>query len=503
MNEDDARHLLLVRAVESEDASEMLLTREDRQAATASALAATGDGSTGRRRDQRFLASRSAFAVSRLATRFPAAGQALRATRWPGWIDWALPLAALILGFATNEIDGGRRLNIIAFPLFGILAWNIVVYLVIALHAAGRLVRPRPAEGAPSLLARALDWVSGVARRHADPHQPLGLALARFVRDWARHSGPLTYARASRVLHLSAAALAVGVVAGMYVRALGTEYRAGWESTFIGGATLHWLLGWLLAPASALSGIALPDAERLAALRWGLPANGENAAPWIHLYATTAALFVIGPRLLLAAWSAVSAARLRRFFPVPGRDDFYIRRLLRSAHGAETKLRVVPYGFAFADGARRVLDGLLTATFGDDTRVATDTAVAYGQEEEWLAKMKLSDGDDYLIVLFNLAATPEAENHGALVAGIRRAIEGQRSGSALAVILDETAYRQRLAGQAGADERLATRRRAWEQMLGPTGAKPVPVNLADDQPDQVRRLEAALLRSPTLAGSAA
>ena len=45
------------------------------------------------------------------------------------------------------------------------------------------------------------------------------------------------------------------------------------------------------------------------------------------------------------------------------------------------------------------------------------------------------------------------------------------------------------------------RRRAWEQMLTATAVKPVMVDLADEQaPDQARRLEAGLLRSPTLAG---
>jgi hypothetical protein len=504
MNEDDARHLLLVRAVETEDASETLLTREDRQAATASALTTSEQGGTGRRSDQRFLAARSAFAFSRLATRFPGVAQAVGAARWPGWLNWALPLAAFAVGIATNEIDGGKRLNIIAFPLFGIVAWNLLVYLLMAVNAARRLVRGRPARAEASWLARGAGWLSGVAGRYQDLNQPLGRAIARFARDWAHHAAALTYARASRVLHLSAAALAGGVVVGMYLRALGIEYRAGWESTFVGPATLHWLLGWLLAPASALSGIPLPDGDRLAALRWGLPGNGENAARWIHLYATTAALFVIGPRLLLATWSGLSAMRLRRFFTVPGRNDFYVRRLLRSALGGGTKIEVVPYGFAFSDGSRRVLERLLTATFGDGTRVTTDTAIAYGQEEEWLERRDLSDDNDYLIVLFNLAATPEAENHGELVAGLKRAIGLHRSGVALAVMLDETAYRQRLTGQAGADARLETRRLAWEQMLAATAVTPVTVDLANEQaPGQIGRLEAALLRSPTLAGAGA
>ena len=500
MKEEDARIMLLVRAVEMEDASETLLTRVDRQAATASAMADVGGA--GRRADQHFLAARSKFALARLSARFPAIGASARATRWPGWLNWVVPLAALALGVATNEINGGKRLNIIAFPLFGLLVWNLIVYLLIAVHAAKRLLPRQISHDAPSWLARNANRLSGVSRGYQDPHQPLGRAIARFARDWARYAGALTYARASRTMHLGAAALATGIVAGMYLRALGVEYRAGWESTFLGADALQRLLGWMLAPASALSGIALPGVDRLVELRWGLPANGENAGPWIHLYATTAALFIVGPRLALAAANALSAARLGRFFQVPGREDFYIRRLLRDAHGGGTKLRVIPYGFVLTDGARRVLERLLTATVGNETSVVTDPAVAYGQEEEWLADAEWHDDDDHLMVLFNAAATPEAENHGELVAGIKRALDAQRSGAGLGVILDEAAYRQRLAGQAGADARLTTRLQAWEAMLAATGIKPVAVDLASEQADgQVRRLEAALLRTPTLAGA--
>ena len=499
MKEEDARNFLLVRAIESEDTSEALLTREDRQAATAAALADTG--LAGRRGDQRFLATRSAFALTRLTARFPAIAHAARATRWPSWVNWAIPLAAFAIGIATNEIDGGKRLNIIAFPLFGVIAWNLAVYVLIALHAAGRLVTRRGQGDTPSWTTRLAARIAGVARRYQDPHQPVGRAIARFAREWSNYAGALTYARASRVLHLAAAALAAGILAGMYLRALGIEYRAGWESTFIGAETLHWLLGGLLAPATMLTGIAVPDATGLAALRWGLPANGENAGPWIHLFATTAALFVIVPRLVLAAWSAVSAARLGHFFAVPGREDFYVRRLLRDAAGGGNRVRVVPYGFTPPDGQRRVLDRMLTATFGDGTRISTDPAIAYGEEEEWLGRTSPREEDDYLMILFNLASTPEAENQGALVAGVKKSLDERHGGTGFAVILDETAYRQRLAGQAGAEDRIETRRLAWERMLAPSVAKPIGVDLGDEaSPEQIRRLEVALTRRPVAAG---
>jgi hypothetical protein len=510
LNEDSARRFLLVRAVESEDASETLLTRDDRHYATGAALAQATAGETVRRgdgmtaSDEAFLARRSDFAFPRLSARFPAVGRVCRSARWPAWIGWALPLAALALGAASNEIDSGQRLNIIAFPLIGMLAWNLAVYLWLFV---GVLRRPATNAGGgrePNLLARLLERVAQPARRHLDAQPALGRALARFASDWLHFSSKLTYSRASRTLHLSAAALAAGVLLGMYLRALGIEYRAGWESTFIDADALQRLIALVLGPASVLTDIPLPSSDRLQALRWSGPGSGENAGPWIHLYAATALLFIIGPRLLLAAWHAARAARLRRRFPVPGSADFYVRRLLRSARGQGAVVRVIPYSFHLPERSERQLQRLLTDALGDKTRMIVDAPIPYGSEDEWLAAADLDHHDfDYLAILFNLSATPEAENHGALVAGIRRLMKG-RSGSALTVLLDESAYRQRLAGQGGADARLETRRQAWTAILAPHDVQPVAIDVDDgDSAALVRRIEAAMLKAPAHAGGAA
>jgi hypothetical protein len=302
------------------------------------------------------------------------------------------------------------------------------------------------------------------------------------------------------VLHLAAAALAAGVLLGMYGRALAIEYRAGWESTFIGAGTLHHLLGLVLAPASALSGIALPEPAQLEALRWSNGA-GENAGPWIHLYAVTALLFIIGPRLVLAGIAATRAARLRRQMPTPGPEDFYIRRLLRGARGGGAAVRVIPYSNRPDAEVQRRLQALLTRALGEGTQASFDPTIPYGGEDEWLTGVRFDSQLDHLIVLFSLSATPEAENQGALVAGLRKRLAAERSGAGLAVLLDETAYRQRLGGQSGAEDRLQTRRLAWERMLAAVQVAPVTIDLSDgDEAALATRLEAALIRDPSLLG---
>lgn len=495
MNEEDARHLLLVRAIESEDTAQALLTHEDRQRANAAGLAASGGGGLA---DERFLAGRATFAFGRLKTRFPAVERASRAATWPAWLDWLLPLAALITGVLANELDGGRRLNLIAFPLIGMLLWNVAVYTLLVAGAIRGIMPGRHDSARTGAAARLFERIGALAHGTIDRQQPLGRALAAFASDWSRHARALTLHRASRTLHFSAAALAAGVLLGMYLRALGIEYRAGWESTFISTGTLHRALALVLGPASALTGILLPSADHLAALRWST-GDGENAGAWIHLFAITAALVVIIPRLLLAFWSLTAAALIRRRFPIPGREDFYIRRLLRGLRGSAAEVRVVPYSFNLPEPVRRVLQRVSAQVLGDDMRMIFDTPIAYGAEDEWLERIDLGDAIDHIVLLFNLSATPEVETHGAAVAGLKRLLAERRSGASMTVLLEESAYRQRLGQQHGTAVRIEERRLAWERVLDQQDVKPLSVDLeAASEPDLVRRFEGGLLPSATL-----
>jgi hypothetical protein len=493
VNEEEARRLLLVRAVETVDTGETLLTREDRRHAGEAALA-QGGGADGRREAQAYLARRSAFALERLEGRFPVVEKAERSARWPGWANWLLPVLALAAGLATNEIESGKRLNIIAFPLLGMLAWNFAAYVLLFVGAARRVAR-RGREPRPNVLARAMERLARPATR-MDAQPPLGRALARFGQDWLRYSAKISYSRASRTLHLSAALLAGGVLLGMYLRALGVEYRAGWESTFVGAGTLERALGLVLGPASALTGIGLPDTAQLDALRWERGA-GENAGHWIHLYAATAALFIIGPRLALGMWHGLRVLRLRRHFPVPGEEDFYVRRLLRGAGGGGSRVRIVPYSFHPPEATQRDLKRLLGDLLGERMQVTIDQPVPYGEEDGWLEGSGLERDDaDHLLLLFNLSATPEAENQGAFAAGARRRVEQGQAHAALTALLDESSYRRRLAGQGGAEERLETRRAAWEKVLSGAGVPPLPIDLdSGDLGALSRALEGALMRA--------
>jgi hypothetical protein len=446
LNEGDARRVLLLQRHEGAAASP-LWTDADRDWATQAALREVGDAASA----EDFLAARARLAMQRLGP---------RGVREPprfgaGWVLAAIAIGAVV-GAATDAIGPGERfVNLLALPVWGVVAWNLVVY---ALLAWGALART-PSGGA---LRRLLQ------RR-------LGDDAASAV------SAPLNGARAALLLHAAALSLALGLLAGMYVRALVFDYRAGWQSTFLDGAAVHAWLSTLLAPASALSGITLPDVAALQAMRV-VPGQGAtaSAAPWIHLYAVTLTLVVIVPRTLLALWQGFRAARLARRFPVDLAAP-YFQRLLRHQRGASAAVEVRPH--AQTPGASAVLGlrRLLAAVFGDALKLEIAATCAHGAENN--APPATASGAT--IALFDLSATPEAESQGRFVRAL---------GGAPVLLVDETAFRARF-GAGGA--RHTERRAAWKQFAQGLQRPIVFVDL--QQPDLAAaqsQVEAALRDNP-------
>ena len=495
MNEAEARSAMLIRAIELADTAQAALPRETRQWASdlANKDVPRTQGRSRRaalREAGAFVARRASLACRRLESEHPEVSRVQSATRWPSWLWWLVPVLAFALGVASNELGPDRRINIISFPLLGVLAWNAAVYVVMLVSAASRAVRPR-AEPRRGFFTR---LHARLARRRAPAPAdagPLQRGLNRFVSDWLGASARLNGARARASLHLSAALLALGAVAGMYVRGLGFEYLAGWESTFLSAEAVHGLLAMVLGPASALAGIALPGPEHIASLRFTPLQPGEGAARWIHLYALTAALFVVLPRLALAAWNAFTVARLKHNFVLPLDEDRYFRRLVAMRSGEPTRVRVVPYSYTPEAAAQEGLRAALADAYEGPVEVEIEATIPYGDEDDYpIASVKEGAAADCVIVLFNMNATPEDEAHGALVARLRG---GLALTQRLFAVLNESPYRRRLAGQPDAEARTAERRSTWESVLGRAGAPVLALDLeGGDVAATAKRIESTL-----------
>jgi hypothetical protein len=451
MNESNARRTLLVRAFE--DPPSPPWTAADMQWANEAGARAAGEDAPA----ETFIVQRARVAHHRLVDRVPAIRSLEAALGWPRAFGPALALIALALGVAGDAVGSGQRINLLAPPLFLLLAWNLAVYLVIALMA----LRPgRPIGGPLRLaLAKALQPMGAALLRALDTKQQP--ALTRFAADWAQAAKPLNLARLATALHAAAALFAIGALASLYLRGLAFEYLAGWDSTFLTPEAVHRLLSAVLAPASALSGLAVPGPAELARMRFSA-GPGVNAARWIHLYALTFGLLIVLPRGLLAFLAAHSAQQLARRLPMP-LDAPYFQRVLRGRSNEPVSVQVIPYSYRVPPAVRPGLGAALQPEFGGKLDVQIAEPVALGGEDTLGA---ISGAAGPVVALFPLTATPERENHGLFIDVLATRYPGRVS-----VLIDESGFRQRFPGNEGA-ARLAQRREAWQRLMAEHGQQP-------------------------------
>jgi len=469
MNESAARRVTLLRAVETTDGTRAIWSDDDRAWATRAAAEITGANAA----PDVFVARRAALALERLRTRHPSFARALRALAWRSWIGPVLALIAFVVGVATNYLGPERRVNILAFPLLALLGWNLAVYALIVVRGAWGLAAERGRGLGP--LARAVARLGRRLQREPVARDaPVAMALAMFFGDWARVTAPLTAARVGRSLHFAAFALALGALAGLYVRGLVLEYRAGWESTFLDAGAVHGLLSFVLGPASALTGIPVADVPRLEAIRFGAGGTGENAAPWIHLYAATMAIVILLPRLALGIGTWLAERRRTTRFPIAF-DDPYFQRLLRQVRREPARVRIVPYSYQLPPQAVLGLHALATRVFGTHLDLSIAPSIEWGGEDALPDDAVPSGPFALAAIVFTLAATPEPSNHGAFVAAVDAKVD---AGTPLAVLVDESGFRRRFAREPA---RLDERRDAWRETLAAQRVAPVFVDL--DSPD--------------------
>ncbi|MEO5764193.1 MAG: DUF2868 domain-containing protein [Casimicrobiaceae bacterium] len=451
MDERTALDVLAVRALETTEQGREAWSDADRAWASRAAAEVVGEHGT----PDQFLGRRAALVLERVGERDGRFVRGARALTWRPWVGNAVIVGALALGIAVDRIGGAQTINLLAPPVFLLLVWNLAMYAALALVPLVR--RGQPPGALRATLARFASGSGAVPRvRGAERYRMTAT-------EWAHAATPLYAARAARILHFAAAALALGVIAGMYVRGLAFEYRAAWESTFLDAAQVRALLAGALAPGSWLTGIAVPDVAQVASIR--APA-GENAATWLHLFAATVVAVIVVPRLALGVAAAILERRRATRVPLPLRDA-YFQRLLRGFRGGAARVRVVPYSYSPAAPALAGLEAIVARAFGGGAALVVEAPVAYGGAA--LAERAVPG---HLIALFNATATPERDVHGAFVGTLAA---GEKTLPPVIALVDETAFRARAAGD---DARLVGRRATWRDALAADGVAIVFSDLA-------------------------
>lgn len=458
MRERDARAVLFVRAVEETDREGALLSPGSRTAATRRVF----DEASGPTDHRSLLIRRASLLHDEILGEVPTlARMVVDPPRLGGRLVLVTVAVATIAGLATNLFGPSRHVSVLAFPLAGILAWNVFIYAGLAARAVARTgARARGTATARGRLVSLGLWLEGVrpssvARRLGASTRSAAVtgAVERFHRLWIRTAAPLIAARVRVVMHLAAFSLALGAMLGMYVSGIAFEYRATWESTWLDAPAVQRYLDVVLGPAAAVLGTSVPD---VGALRG--PDGEGNAAPWIHLWATTLALFVLIPRLGLAFIDALTVARLSRWLPVD-LDDSYYRRTLASGRGSAAVVEVVYYSCTPAAALRDRLHALLQALVGARAAIRDAQRLEYGDDAERVTWMEETIGSGLLVLVFPLAQTPEPEVHGEFLERMQQRIE--RAGGRMIVLLETATYRTRV----GLEERVRERRATWDRLL--------------------------------------
>lgn len=471
--ESAALDVIAVRAVETADRTRALWTDADRAWASRAASEVVGQDGT----PQSFLAQRAQLALGRMGERLKAVPRAARSLQWRPWVGMSIVAGGFVAGVLIDRIGGTQRINVLAPPVLLLLGWNLAMYVVCAVWLA------RHGDAGPSgPLRRFVIWI---ARGRVTPRGELRAALSQLAGQWSQLSGPLYRARAARVLHLSAAAFAAGVVTGLYVRGVAFEYQATWESTFLDADRVHALLALALAPGSMLTGISVPTVSEVAAIR---APSGENAARWLHLMAATVAIIVIVPRLLLAliAWLL---ERSRATHLTLALEEPYFQRLLRGFRNVATSVRVIPHSYTLSSIAVAGLRRLVARVLGENAALTIAAPVGYGSSDAYPGGSQ-PEQVGIVIALFNATATPEREVHGnflsALAAGIGAA-------TPLVALVDESTFQARWNDE---HERLQARRLSWRELCDDRRAACVFVDLAASDVDEPAALLENALTGP-------
>jgi hypothetical protein len=507
------RTVLLIQAIEESDRGGDVLPLADRAEATREAVRsapqrrAIEPGIGLARADETLLALRAQRLLARVRLRSPAVDYVLAVAGGLTWLGRIALLVAFLVGLSLSTLDGGRRINILAFPLIGLIAWNFFIYaLVIAARIQRRKATPTGTLWSGRVYER---WIGaridGLLKQSMRFNAPLAAALRRFTREWAQIEHPLLLERAQRLMHCAAALVAAGLIAGLYIRGIVLRYEAGWESTFLSPTSVHALLAVLYGPGAAISGIGLPSISDLNALRWTGVSGGGEAANWIHLIALTAMLYIIAPRLILACMSSFNLWRLSRNPPLSAALIGYGRTVLTGSAGDAMRESASVICFAYEPSQASIagLQTLLAATLGSIIQVEMRPPVRYGEEDAFRATLTRSGADatDWNVLLMAAASTPEVENHGAVISTLRDSLTRESQPLPLLVVIDMGPYAARMQGDATFEQRLRERRKLWSEFVAGYGLRACIVDLSHVTPEspaatQARELARASLWSP-------
>lgn len=372
--------------------------------------------------------------------------------QWPTLRLWASAgwIAAFALGYGLTELGESGLMNLLSVPLVGLVLWNVAV-TILSLLVEWKSTAHKPAMPV---------WLHGLTK-HWLPASSDALTT-KITNRFRAMTEPLIILRASSRarawMHLAAALLALGTIAGIYAKGWSKEYRAVWESTLLDAPTARAFLSALHGPTSKVLGLPLPM-EHFDTMRAGPgrdPHPGD-ALPWIHLYAGTLLLLVLLPRLGLAALALWRGSQ--RVEVAWHKLDWagYASRLRMTITGGGKSIEVLAYGWRAGEEPRDRWAEVIRERFGGLARLQFDV-VPSAEEESFVAQW--TPTQPLVVIVFNAASTPEEEVHAALARDLRARLREHLATARLIALLDTTSLTDRRTKEA-----VEARLKLWQATL--------------------------------------
>jgi hypothetical protein len=467
MDWNDWQSILRWRAIEEADTDGALLSEERRGLATARTRAGLSAELVGKdpagARETSFLLRRARWLQQEVVGCNGSLVRAMdRLTVVSGrrswiWLGW---LAAASAGYVLAGFGQDAEFNLLALPLAGLLLWNLAVTLLALVMEMG----PESRSGWLEWLAARLTPQTG-ERGGFEGDPPTGLTVDQRFALLASAPAMERWQRRFRAwLHIAAALLALGSIVGLYARGWSREYRAVWESTLLNETQAQSFFGALFRPASSVLGLPvpldqIPGMHRTA----GIAKAPAPALLWIHLYAGTLLVLVLLPRLLLAAFTVWRAHQVLRRRMLSLSWHGYLVRTLRVVEGGQDVITVLVHATEPTPAHREVWSRGVRERFGQMTRCEFIT-IHLGDEDDFVTAWR--PAHPRVVLVFNLATTPEAEVQRRFVLDVRQALHSSQRAAEIVVLLDATSI-----GNRWAPEKLASREKLWADMLQGAGVE--------------------------------
>jgi GTPase SAR1 family protein len=343
MHADQASHILLVQSIESIDEEGEILPFHLRQQAN-DILEGDDAGSP-----QHAYARRADKILTQITHRHSIVIQAsLDMIRLPKWCSWLLYLCAILLGSSMHVWEGSRSFHILSTTLIICTLWNLASIIFLVLFPILKSKKSSVSVSSinqstlqthhryTSRLSRSLLSIflffyqkrslKYLIRGDSKKDQLYIQIIQKFWQQWFTHAGHFIQSRWAYHLHIAAICVVVSALSSAYISGLTTAYQASVASTFFETEQVLRYAHLFLWPATIVWG-------KLQVVQTNNALIGP-AAPWVHYYTLSLAIYIVLPRLLATAYTAyISWRSMNNFYlPLQSLSDIPTLNIALSSH---------------------------------------------------------------------------------------------------------------------------------------------------------------------------